>query len=146
MYVCVDFIFIISLYFQTPHRDSWDHQGSEGRFPSGHGEAGVSLWREPLQCASPFLHQRENHHHPVPSLTPRLWPLNLFIVDIPATVLMQRHWLHVFHAGHISYSLVFIIHLWTLKKIWNLLALKVNLSFQRLGENNCFRITQWSCY
>lgn len=113
-------------FFQTPHSDPWNHQRSKRRFPSGHGEAGFTLWRKSVKCASPFLYQRENHHHPVSSLTPGLWHLNLFKGDILGTVLMQLDWLSDPNRGfptQISASLVFIIHHWMLKK--SLLALKV---------------------
>ena len=54
-------------------------------------------------------------------------------VDIPGTVLMQLDWLH----DTILALLVFIIHQWTRKKIIQLPALTVNLSFQRELERSC---------
>ena len=71
LHVCLS----LSLAPQTPHGDTGHHQGGEGGLPSGHGEAGVALRREPLHRAPPLLHQRKDHHHPVPALTPDPHPL-----------------------------------------------------------------------
>ena len=54
---------------QTPHGDPRDHQGGEGGLPAGHGEAGVALRGEPAGRPPPLLPQREDHDHPVSSMS-----------------------------------------------------------------------------
>lgn len=131
------FILILSFFPhpQASHCDSGNHQRSEGRLPPGDGKAGVALWREPAECASPFLHQREGHHHPVSSLTVtlrlcELWHLNM---DIWGTVSAQMDRLSDPSAGQISASLVIIF--WPLKQSF---LLWMCLSFQRAGGDTIF--------
>ena len=59
----------VPLTLQTPHGDARHHQGGEGGLQAGHGAAGVTLRREPAGGPPSLLPQREDHDHPVSTVT-----------------------------------------------------------------------------